>query len=68
MVPSECRAAYQQALLSFRYIDGICLRISPSARRLGVEREKVMAGGTPANPATPDGGSSTWELRASKHV
>jgi hypothetical protein len=53
--PLIARAAPPQALLSFRYIDGIYLRISFSTRRRVVEKNKVMAGGTPANPATPVG-------------
>ena len=50
---TECiaRAASPQALLSFRYIDGLCFRRSSSQPRLGVAGDKVMAGGTPANPA-----------------
>jgi len=38
-----------QALLSLPGLD--LLRISLSTQRLGSERNKVMAGGTPANPA-----------------
>jgi hypothetical protein len=49
---AECiaRAASPQALLSFRYKDGLDLE-SLSSPRLGVVGDKVMAGGTPANPA-----------------
>jgi hypothetical protein len=39
-------------LLSFRYIDGLCFRRDFSSPRIGVIKVKVMAGGTPANPAT----------------
>jgi len=52
MVPSHTRVGFAEALLSFRYKVGLCLRISFSRRRLGVEGNKVMAGGTPANLAT----------------
>ncbi len=45
------RRALRARLLSFRYTDGLCLTISFSTRRLGVGENKVMAGGTPANPA-----------------
>ena len=45
------RVGFAEALLSFRYIDGICLRISFSSPRMEVGGNKVMAGGTPANPA-----------------
>jgi hypothetical protein len=47
MVPSQ-RRALRARLLSFRYL----LPIGFSSPRLGVIRDKVMAGGTPANPAT----------------
>jgi hypothetical protein len=53
MVPSH-RRALRARLLSFRQIDGIYLRIGFSMRRTGVEEDKVMAGGTPANPAQPE--------------
>jgi len=39
--------------LPFRYIDGPLLRRDFSSPRFGVIRNKVMAGGTPANPAMP---------------
>jgi hypothetical protein len=45
------RVGCAEALLSFRYIDGLYLRIGFSPRRFGVRGNKVMAGGTPANPA-----------------
>ena len=51
MVPSHRRVGCAEALLSFRYIDGPCLRISFSRRRWAVVKDKVMAGGTPANLA-----------------
>jgi hypothetical protein len=51
MVPSH-RRALRARLLSFRYIDGIYSGLDFSPLRLGVEENKVMAGGTPANPAT----------------
>jgi hypothetical protein len=50
MVPSH-RRALRARLLSFRYIDGIFLEVLHAAR--GFWQYKVMAGGTPANPATP---------------
>jgi hypothetical protein len=50
MVPSH-RRALRARLLSFRYIDGICLRIGFSPPRLGDVSHKDMAGGTPAIPA-----------------
>jgi hypothetical protein len=46
--------ALRARLLSFPYIDGIYLRISWTYRRLGAARDKVVAGGAPANPATLD--------------
>ncbi len=51
MVPSH-RRALRARLLSFRYIDGTYLRINFYSPCSGVIRDKVMAGGTPANPAT----------------
>ena len=51
MVPLIERAASPQALLSLRYIDGINSGLV-SPRHDGVAMNKVMAGGTPANPAT----------------
>ena len=45
------RRAFRARLLPFRYIDGIVLEEFLLAT-LGVEMDKVMAGGTPANPAT----------------
>jgi hypothetical protein len=51
MVPSH-RRALRARLLSFQYVDGIYLRrISPRRDEEGI-KHKVMAGGTPANPAT----------------
>jgi len=49
---TECiaRAASPQALLSFRYIDGIFLEDN-SWPHLAVDENKVMAGETPTNPA-----------------
>jgi len=44
------RRALRARLLSFRYIDGI-VWINFSTPRFGVSGDKVMAGGTPANPA-----------------
>jgi hypothetical protein len=49
MVPSH-RRALSARLLSFRYKDGLYLDEN-SSRRLR-EQNKVMAGETPANPAT----------------
>jgi hypothetical protein len=50
MVPSP-RRALRARLLSFRYIDGLCLiRVLLATIECG--QHKVMAGGTPANPAT----------------
>ena len=51
MVPSH-RRALRARLLSFRYMDGLCFRRVFSAPRMAVIKCKVMAGGTPANPAT----------------
>jgi hypothetical protein len=51
MVPLIARAASPQALLSLRYIDGIYLRIDFPRDVWGMWH-KVMAGETPANPAT----------------
>jgi hypothetical protein len=48
-------------LLSLRYIDGICFRRSLLAA-LGVVKNKVMAGGTPANPAPLDDRGSGYGL------
>jgi hypothetical protein len=44
------RVGCAEALLSFRYIDGTYRRLILLAT-LGVFWDKVMAGGTPANPA-----------------
>ena len=49
MVPSH-RQALRACLLSFRCMDGIYLQLLLATH--GVARDKVMAGGTPANPAT----------------
>jgi hypothetical protein len=51
MVPSH-RRALRARLLFLRYIDGLVLNKTFSSRRLGVAWDKVMAAGTPANPAT----------------
>ena len=45
------RAAAPQALLPFRYTDGTLLMTLQTLQRLAVDGNKVMAGGTPANPA-----------------
>jgi hypothetical protein len=45
------RRALRARLLSFRYIDGVFLEEFLIAMIESV-RDKVMAGGTPANPAT----------------
>jgi len=50
--PLIARAALPQALLSFRLLDGTYFGNSSLHAMLGVDRDKVMAGGTPANPAT----------------
>jgi hypothetical protein len=50
MVPLIARAASPQALLSLRYIEGTYFRIRSPRDACG-EVDKVMAGGTPANPA-----------------
>jgi hypothetical protein len=55
MVPSH-RRALRARLLAFRYIDGLCLRKFLLAK-FGSDPHKVMAGGTPANPATLVSGS-----------
>jgi hypothetical protein len=47
------RRALRAGLLPFRYMDGTYLRSVETLRRLAVNENKVMAGGTPANPATP---------------
>ena len=44
MVPSH-RRALRARLLSFRYIDGIYLRMSQSSQRFGLERTKSWPGG-----------------------
>src|ERR1035437_8346754 len=49
-VPSH-RRALRARLLSFRYVDGINSGLDSPPRRFGVDENKVMAGGTPANPA-----------------
>jgi hypothetical protein len=51
MVLPHRASADAEALLPFRYIDGILLRKSFSPPRSAVVRDEVMAGGTPANPA-----------------
>ena len=49
MVPPH-RRALRARLLLLRYIDGIVLEILPVT--IAGDQDKVMAGGTPANPAT----------------
>ena len=49
--PLIARSASPTGLLSLRYIDGIDLDGFLLATR-GSDENKVMAGGTPANPAT----------------
>src|ERR1035437_7429722 len=49
--PLSSRVGCAEALLSFRYVDGINSGLYSPPRRLGVDKNKVMAGGTPANPA-----------------
>src|ERR1700694_4618880 len=49
MVPSR-RRALRARLLSFRYIDGVGLE-RPCLAAIESDKDKVMAGGTPANPA-----------------
>ena len=51
MVPLIGGSAAPTRLLSLRYIDGLVLEAS-SMPCIGVIENKVMAGGTPANPAT----------------
>jgi hypothetical protein len=62
MVPLIARAASPQALLSLRYIEGTCFRIRSPRNACG-EEDKVMAGGTPANPAAMAGRSAAQETR-----
>ena len=52
---TECieRAASPQALLSFRLLDRIIYGLELHAT-IETRKNKVMAGGTPATPATPD--------------
>jgi hypothetical protein len=64
MVPSARKAASRMALLNASagaarapalfpvYRWGLIYGLDFSTRRVGVGRDKVMAGGTPANPAT----------------
>ena len=51
MVPSH-RQALRACLLSFRHIEGLIEDQSLLAALVDI-RNKLMAGGTPANPATP---------------